>query len=377
MNRRGFSLVELLTAIVITGIVALVVIQMISGESRHYTATRGKIQLQSDAREAIRIVEEEMRNAGFRIKSSIASGVLTTSSCGNSYSTSGRIAYFSPKSNGIEFRLYNPYQGSAATDFDCDDDLYTLGYAWDTASGRLLRKYAKGKAPDMSKVDSVPFLENVIDFRLRYGIFRTNSVLLSPNEIGSASLSASNASAAVASDSVMTVTGWSTAEGSVIALKDLGLLDSNSTYRISFTAYANDAFLDPVSGFTDLKAGFFLSGTATGSSFTFRPGTSAGAGDVRSIQYDLTPTNDALGSAVRFGIVGKMKGAAPGASLTVGSIRVTRMNAGRIDTWVEGTDTSAPWDRIGAIRMEIAVRSRKDTLRFARNIPVVNNDGSN
>lgn len=376
MNRRGFSLIELLTAMIITGIVSLVVIQMISGESRHYTTTRGKIKLQSDTREAVRIIEEELRNVGFRIKSSVASGILTSSSCGNSYATSGRIAFFSPHARGIEFRLYNPFQGGTS-DFDCDDDLHTLSYSWDSANGLLLRKYAKGKAPDMSAVDSVPFLENVIDFRLQYGIFRSNAALLTPAELGSTSLFASNVAANVASDSMMTITGWNTTTGSVIALKNLGQLDSNATYRIAFTAYASDGFLDPATGFESLKIGFFLSGSPTSSVFTFRPGTSAGAGDVRSIQYDLSPTDDALGADVRLGIIGRMKGAASNPSLTVGSVRVTRINDGKIANWVDGTDTTAPWDRIGAIRLQVAVRNSKDTLRFMRTIPVVNNDGTN
>lgn len=84
MSRRGLTLVELLIAIILTGIVAFIVIEMLGGEQANYTVTRRKIRLQGDAREAMRILEEEIKNTGFRTVVNASSPASMTEMCAGS-----------------------------------------------------------------------------------------------------------------------------------------------------------------------------------------------------------------------------------------------------------------------------------------------------
>jgi prepilin-type N-terminal cleavage/methylation domain-containing protein len=373
---HGLTLIELLVAMALTGIVSFLVIGMLKGQSSNYTTTRSKIKLQSDTREAIRIVQDELKNAGFRTKDSIVNGVLTASSCGNSFSVSGKTSYFLPLSNGVRFHLYNPFQLDGAI-MSCTDDLYTIQYTWDSASGVVSRKSVKGVATSITSVDSVPFLAKVSSFRIRYGIYADTTKLVTASDFSSAALLGSGLVATRTSDSLVTLSGWTTATGTFRLLKSFSGLDTNSTYRIAFTTYGNSAFMDATTGYANLKAGFFVNGSPSTSLFTFCPGTSAGAGSARTILYDVVPGSDVTGATVTFGISGNLKGAASGATLCIGNLTIRKRNGGRIEKWILGTDTTAAWDRIGAIQVQMTAVDGKDTVNYLRQIPVVNNDGSN
>jgi prepilin-type N-terminal cleavage/methylation domain-containing protein len=374
--RRGLTLIELLVAMALTGIVTFIVLGMITGQSSNYTTTRTKIKLQSDTREAMRIIQDELKNAGFRTKDSIVNGVLTASSCGNSFSVAGKTSYFMPLANGVRFHLYNPFQLSGSI-MSCDDDLYTIQYTWDSASGIVSRKSVKGVSASIAAVDSVPFLAKVKAFRLKYGIYGDTAYMLSKTDFATSSILASGLVATRASDSAVTLSGWSASTGIFRVLKVFPALDTDATYRIVFTAYGNTAFMDGTTGYSTLQAGLFANGAASSSLFTFCPGTSAGAGSARTIEYDLVPGSDVVGKSVTFGIVGSMKSAASGATLSIGNLTVQKKNGGRITSWVSGTDTTASWDRIGAIEVQMTAVEGKDTITYLRQIPLVNNDGSN
>jgi prepilin-type N-terminal cleavage/methylation domain-containing protein len=373
---RGLTMIELLVAMALTGIVSFIVLGMVTGQSANYTTTRTKIKLQSDTREAMRIIQDELKNAGFRTKDSIVNGVLTASSCGNSFSVSGKTSYFMPLANGVRFHLYNPFQLSGSI-MSCDDDLYTIQYTWDSASGVVSRKSVKGVAASIASVDSVPFLANVKSFQLRYGIYGDTTYMLSKTDFATSSIAASGIVATRASDSAVTLSGWSASTGIFRILKAFPPMDTFATYRITFTAYGNTEFMDPTSGYSNLQAGLFANGVVSSNMFAFCPGTSAGAGSARTIEYDMVPGSDVAGRSVTFGVVGSMKSSTGGASLSIGNLTIQKKNGGRIGSWVSGTDTTASWNRIGAIEVRMTAVDGKDTVTYLRQIPLVNNDGSN
>jgi hypothetical protein len=91
----------------------------------------------------------------------------------------------------------------------------------------------------------------------------------------------------------------------------------------------------------------------------------------------VVPGSDVVGATVTFGVAGNLKGAASGPTLCVGSLTIRKLDNGKISTWVLGTDTTAAWDRIGAIQVQMTAVNGKDTVTYLRQIPVVNNDGTN
>jgi type II secretory pathway component PulJ len=60
------SLPELLVAMACAALVGFMAFELLRGENGHYTRTRGKIRVQSDVRDAMEILEEDMANAGYR-----------------------------------------------------------------------------------------------------------------------------------------------------------------------------------------------------------------------------------------------------------------------------------------------------------------------
>jgi len=65
MTKRGMSLVELLVAMLVTCLVGYIAFDLIRDENGNYTKTRNKVRLQADAREAIRVIEEDLANISF------------------------------------------------------------------------------------------------------------------------------------------------------------------------------------------------------------------------------------------------------------------------------------------------------------------------
>lgn len=63
--KRGVTLIELLVAMAIATLVGYIAFDLVRDEQGNYTKTRTKVRLQADAREAVRILEEDFANLGF------------------------------------------------------------------------------------------------------------------------------------------------------------------------------------------------------------------------------------------------------------------------------------------------------------------------
>ena len=75
------SLPELLVAMACAALVAFMAFELLRGENGHNTRTRAKIRVQSDVREAMQVIEDDVLNAGFRTGTAVSgtfSGIAAT-----------------------------------------------------------------------------------------------------------------------------------------------------------------------------------------------------------------------------------------------------------------------------------------------------------
>jgi prepilin-type N-terminal cleavage/methylation domain-containing protein len=374
--KRGLTLIEMLVAMILTTIVAFIALGLVRGEHANYTLTRQKIKLQADAREAMRIMEEEIKNSGFQIKTSIASGVLTFEKCTNALYSNG-TSINTPAAGALEFRMFEGF-----SNFSCADDdskLWTIGYR---KNGSVLERKAKpGGATAYAGATWVPFLEGVEGFTIEYGLYGDGASSITIADLTSSNPSSlftpANATVAVdqasSTDRPWVMSGWGITAGSVLLNKDI-VLDGKSTYRVSFRAFANSTFKGTTNGVTDGakdRFAFFRPTTGGGADLkiSFDPGAD---GNARKIQYDISPGTS---GTYHFGFTACMVAPTTAPTLTISNLSVTRLNSGEYRSWVNEATTPVPnWKNVGALRLKLKAKGKKsEVLQFERIIPVVNN----
>jgi len=412
--KKGLTLVEILVAIILCGIVVFIAIQMITGEHKNYTKTREKIRLQGDARDGIRILEEEIKNTGYRTNASIGAGrVLTTAKCSEAlYGTTNSSfdpapSYATGGVTGFEIRLNDPSNGPG---FDCAANVWTIGYKYDPTQKILYRQAKQGDptiaANAIKSTDWIPLLEGVSSFSLEYGLLQERSALFESSNMPYSSSSDWNLSYASISG---TPTSWSisTISSSVNASQSAALakavflarpltssgnsadgarnepLNDKATYRISFSVSANDDFFDEVTGLSTSTGGatskfvtggfYYQDGTPSSNLITFRPVK----GGSHAVQYDISPAVDAghANAKVFFGVSFQMMGASTASrTLTISDLKITRLNKGEYSFLASGAvPTTAQRPMVQAIRLKMTAKSKNDELNFNRIIPMVNN----
>lgn len=375
--KKGMTLVEVLVALLLCMIVAFVVIQMISGEHANYTKTREKIRIQSDAREAMRLMEEEIKNIGYRISMNInSSKVLSASACSEVIYTATQAAFSTPATSQVQFRFYNPMETST---LDCSADLWTIGYS--LGSDKVLTRTTKKGVSGTES--SVPFLENVSEFKVTYGVYVDDEPVISGSDINlDSDFDSDEAIVAVnaaSSNKPFSISNWP-ADNEVVMLKKALSIDTNGTYRVNFAADASDQFMDATIGYESLVFGlFFTDGTQVPGTSTvrFKPGK---GGIARVIQFDFSPSilSADLSKVIYFGFKSKMKLAGSEVSkvLNISGLKCTKLNSGIYkSTWLDESHTTASdWSRVKAVRIQLsAVSSKNESVKLDRIIPVVNN----
>jgi len=415
------TLVELLVAMVITGIVAVIALEMIVGERSNYTGTRDRIRLQSDSREALRIMEEEVKNAGFRALGTISSGSFTATPCVNKGFANG--AYIAVDSQAaatvLGVRFYNPMGGAGTC---ATLPLYEVDYRWDAALQTLSRRLLTNPAAagTVSAADATGytlFLANVDSFSLGFGMFRDKVPLLSPVNLGGPPQVALGS----LMPSVLLTGSWTcpTAGGDwgnivdvgtdrmvTFKLPDAGVgtysfllnnalpfvaasgedhLSDTATYRIGFRAeIVAPSFLDPTTGLDPvalIKCGFYSAvGVPMGSVsqpaiFTFRPSAS----NSRNVSFDLSPvlTSAQRNQSFYLGVQATMLGGGTSRLFTLTNLSVTRLDKGHVQQWLHSADMAATPARMGTVNaLELrlhALDTHKLPASFDRFVQVVNN----
>lgn len=411
MKIRGITLVELLIAIVLTTIVAFITIQMFTGEQANYTQTRNRIQLQSDAREAMRMLEDEMKNAGYHNPGAVNSGVLTVTPCaGDTFSNGGYISIDSQSTAiAIAIRFYNPMKGEVTC--GATNDLVEIDYRWDRSSKILSRKFntsitTPGAISASVTTGYTPFLEGVDTFSLAFGIVQDRDTLLSPATLtlGAISSGTWNLTTGVTG----TIADYTNA-GATIRRFNLNLpdiagtssiitashlpwtsttsedhLNDSATYRISFRLEVGaDALMDAATGLGTgrMEAGFYnasgipLGTTTAPTTFTFRPSKF----NARNIQYDLSPILTAAQktSTYHFGFKIPLTGNGTIRKVTISNILIVRLNKGRVQNWINASDlvtTPKLMKQVGALKIHLhSIDTKKNGVAYDRTFQVVNN----
>lgn len=174
MNRRGMTLIELLVGMFIASLVAYIAFDLINDEHKNYSRTRNKVRLQSDGREAIRIIEEDLANVGFM------AGLNTTApgmsrfaarldTCTQGLKPEDRISIVDgggTSSDDITIRLLGITAGMVA----CQDNAAKIRYYVDATTKNLIREFT----PAFTGGSRVPIqstvLQNVETFQIQAGI---------------------------------------------------------------------------------------------------------------------------------------------------------------------------------------------------------------
>lgn len=368
--KKGLSLVELLIAIILTTIVSFIALELIRGEHANYTITREKIKTQSDSREAFRIMEEEIKNAGYRTRNTIAASTLTYENCPQAIYTTTGTSINEAVAGSIEFRMFNAFEN-----FTCSDaDMWVIGYR---LNGSVLERRASSDGPaEYAKARWLPFLEGVTSFKIQYGqigdgtdlitqvdqshatdpasLFTTNGPLINVDQTGS--------------DRPWLMTNWAQTTGTVFLNKNINL-EAKSTYRISFRAFANASFLAGLNDVTLPKVLIKPSSGSTPLEFSFKPGPE---GVSRKVQFDISPTTS---ETYNFGFSATMQSAVTNPSMNISNISIQRINSGTYRDWFDESTTPLPsMTTVGAVKISLnSIGKKGETLSFERIIPVVNN----
>ena len=414
------TLVELLVAMVITGIVAVIALEMIVGERSNYTGTRDRIRLQSDSREALRIMEEEVKNAGFRALGTVSSGSFTATPCVNKGFANGAYVAVDSQAAGtvLGVRFYNPMGGAGTC---ATLPLYEVDYRWDAALQTLSRRLLTNPAAagTVSAADATGytlFLANVDSFSLGFGVFRDKVPLLSPVNLGGSPQALGSLTTSVPlTDSwncPTTAGNWGnivdvgTDREVTIKLPDAGSgtysfllnnalpfvaasgenhLSDTATYRFEFRIESvAPSFLDPTTGLDPvalIKVGFYsalgvpMGTTGQPAFFTLRPS----ANNSRNVSFDLSPvlTPTQRTQSFYLGVQATMLGSGTSRSFTLTNLSVTRLDKGHVQQWLHSADMAATPARMGTVNaLELrlhALDTHKLPASFDRFVQVVNN----
>lgn len=239
MIRRGLTLLEMMIALALTGMVAYIALDMFAGQQANYTRTREKVKLQNDAREVMRILEEDIRNAGFRTTVvSEATGIggsvgkcayvldkdSAAFTAGNQTTIAGdtlRVRYIEP----------NSVNGTIACGYGSGTSYREIGYLQrnDTLFRRL-------RSDTTSASEWVEMLNNVVTFQVEYGLLTDPTDLIANNAqlTAAANWAGSGSMTATTTASAVTLTNWKTSGAIVACYKNPVTVDPRYTYRISF-----------------------------------------------------------------------------------------------------------------------------------------------
>jgi type IV pilus assembly protein PilW len=146
INRKGITLIELLVALVISGMVIAGIYRIFIAQSRAYTVQDQVVEIQQSIRSAMEILLRDLRMAGY-----------------DNDSLTSKISIANP---------IIPGDNSVTVSFEYDDTTqYTITYSIDAGTKRLLRQLTTTK-DDGSSIASPQesILENVETLDFTYGV---------------------------------------------------------------------------------------------------------------------------------------------------------------------------------------------------------------
>jgi len=252
--RRGITLIELLVAMMVAGIVAYLAFSLVSSENSNYTRTRTNIRLQSDGREAVRVMEEDLLNVGYRAgvkyKSATDRYLASLNTC-DTLLSQDRVSVQDGKTTGPDTLTIRFYDMSPTNGVVCEATPNVVRY-YIQADSSLARDFTPytlaGGTPSTS---TSTILKGAITLQVQLGVdttsdsvqsLRTNDTLWMQGEQGSWTSTNLNSAVYDATNKWFPLTGWtSTGEGKITSVTT-HTLQPNSTYRLSALVQVNSAF---------------------------------------------------------------------------------------------------------------------------------------
>lgn len=368
---RGITLLEMMVAMAITGLVAWMALEMFAGQKGNYTRTRDKIRMQDDAREAVRVIEEDARNAGFRTSIRIEpSGLSGNATSCDAYVLDGDRSAISPGNSDLlsgdtlRVRFIEPNSDGQVS---CSNLREVAYYQRNDTLFRMTRKDTSA-APIW-----VPMLDNVVTFQVEYGL------LVDVNDTPATAAAFATPSnwagvTAAASGSALNMNGWGTTN-TVALLSGVPItLDNNYTYHVVFNLTMNDSMrigtdaagTNGIDSNTTSRLPMFWVGFFDGSGVAMAPGDTIyqypgshpGTTAHRKVEVYINPTTS--GTVGYFGICSKLKAGsntvAKGQGITVANGTIDIVSRGRYFKWVNAP-SHAQKPHVKALKVNLLVKT--------------------
>lgn len=381
MIRRGVTLIELLVAIVIAGFVAFMAWNLVRDEQTNYTRTRSKIKLQGEAREAIRIIEGEMRNLGFNSFLNTALGASRTVVAPCAGADDSRIAFATgdsssflyvdsnsvPGGDEIQFRFHQSTGTGMTNCASAATPLQSISYRYN--NGRLERRFCQGGAVATCATNGtwVPFLDSVVSFQLEYGldadvaqeVYTKAALVTAGNWTASGVGGLGLAPTIVGSDTTYVLTGFDNTRKWVRFQTPIPQYRRTDTYLLSIQVIGNEAWRVDQAGFRagiyDAAAG--VDGPTDSNRIAVSPPIPGSMG--QTFETIINPSANA--DSTRFlGFDGRLIAAptSAGHTVTIRNISLRRISRGQYFRWIEAP-TVAEKNRVRAVRISMLVKSRR------------------
>lgn len=379
MMRRGVTLIELLIAVIITGFVAFMAWNLVRDEQTNYTRTRSKVKLQGEAREAIRIMEGELRNLGFNSFLNTALGASRTvvAPCAGAddarISTgTGDLSSFLyvdsdsvPGGDEIQFRFHQSTGTGMTNCASATTPLQSISYRYN--DGRLERRFCQGAAVAtcVGTGTWVPFLDSVVSFHIEYGLDAdtVEEIYTKADLVNAANWSTAGglalAPTITGSDTSYVVTGYNNTRRWVRFNAAIPRYRRTDTYILSMKVIGDEAWRVDQGGF---RAGVYNStanvdGPLDSNRIAVSPPIPGSLG--QTFETVINPAADA--DAARYlGFDGQLI-AAPtktGHTVTIRNISLRRISRGQYFLWTEAPSVREK-ARVRAVRISMLVKSRR------------------
>ena len=349
----GYTMVELIVALSLSTIVVGFAFMLLQGSRGDFLRVSSSVELQSETREATRMLEHDLRNLGLRVSNMYSSRILATVHCPHAYAdpTSGDSASFlhvnksdwTDPGDEITFAQYKPDGTGKLT--CAPTSLQVVRYKLRTSDSVLVRSETQQFA-DIATAAEVPICRSVVAFQIEYGLLGVDSTLWD----STATWWGPVGSIARSGDTT-TFGGWSNATVLGVATHATRDIERGSTYRIQMNLTPNDSFADTTRGARSLVVGFLDGGNLVDTTRVWT-GTSSG----RTAIVDIEVTQNL--SSARVVILSRLQQPSMAAALSISKVRVSQRSLTQY-RWLSDP-TKAQKKRVQAVKLSVITRTERE-----------------
>jgi prepilin-type N-terminal cleavage/methylation domain-containing protein len=376
--KKGFTILELLVAAIVVCIAIALGVSVLRSQNSNMLGIRQRVMAQTSARDGLKVLESELRVAGFGTQLTVTGvdKITNYTSCNAMLDANGSAVSATDGSGANNDILYVAYPTAVDPTLgvvNCNaTDLGWSKYSVD-ASGNLIRTTATSFAGLATSTATTTLAPNVDVFQVRLGVMGSGTS-------NAASLFLSAAAEAVPAAAAWTTTSFATTAGNMtitpgaskakwyVLSPNNKTTDKGERLRMTFNIHPNAAY------FTDLTApntGTLSAGIfdASGNVVAVKQILTipAAAQGLDGINGNLTFSFDLVdpvgGSNRRIGFAGK-SGATPG-MITVNSMNAIRVGRGALtwpSTWYTdpGSMLATDWVRTKSVEVILLSKAKSD-----------------